>query len=76
MRQHPDLLERWRRLTCLRREIDAHVVRAQREYQRRCAELYRTDPVVCDMRRQLANMRQRARRWERRIEQELAACET
>lgn len=67
----PHLLEQWRLLRTMRRDINGHVRLAQRTYEQRCREVYRDDPQIREMRHTLGNMRRRERRLERKIEAEI-----
>lgn len=64
----PELLEKWRRLKTLRREMNEHLRCAQRSYEQKCRDMYRCDPDICRYRAELANMRRRERRLERIID--------
>tara|TARA_B110001452_G_scaffold231943_1_gene209046 strand:+ start:3191 stop:3715 length:525 start_codon:yes stop_codon:yes gene_type:complete len=68
---HPQLLERWRRLKTLRRDINTYATAAQRAYERRCREVYRDDPEIRVMRHDLQNMRRRERRLKLSIDVEI-----
>ena len=67
LRKHPDLMEKDQRLRQTREEIFAHYERASHIYDQKTKAIWRSDPEI---REQLAAAT-RARRRERRLEQQL-----
>lgn len=67
----PHLLDKWRQLKGVQRDINTHVTEAQRMYQKKCRELYRDDPEIREMRQHLTKLRRRERRLVRSIQAEV-----
>ena len=56
----------------MRREISTEIAQAQRTYNRKCAEVWRSDHEVLAHRQVLGRLRRRERRLEVRLTAELA----
>ena len=66
--QRPQLREREANLRTLRAEMNDLLHRIQTVYVNMCKDIWRTDPQVVDLRRQLANLRRREARLRHRID--------
>lgn len=71
VRGRPQLQKAYSDLRHLRRQINTKIGVAQRVYDRKCRTVWRTDPEVCNHKRELINMRRRERRLENIIRLQL-----